>query len=268
MFKAPHYTGILPSQIKGGIMAAIEHVDDENRIKNTFMSVVSHETQTPLAIIKESLALVLDEIPGPLSETQARLIRIAQENAERLSLLISDMSDWVNLQSGKMSLEYADFNLMFLMKHELERAKELAEKKNIEVYLLFDGPQHAYCVAGDALKLEKIFARILKNSLGYTDPKGHVTIDIQEQDCYFRGLITDSGPGISPEDLAKLFSPMQQFHRTYRPGSQGIGMSLALCKKWMMLHGGDIDICSRVGEGTEIAVTLPKQVTYRKGLMA
>jgi signal transduction histidine kinase len=238
-------------------------LDKEAELKNTFMSVVSHETQTPLAIIQESLSLLMDEIPGPLTESQSRLMKIAQENVARVSRLIADMSDWVNLQSGNVSLECANFNLVFLMKQEIERAKELATKKDITVSFASELPQNAV-VVGDEIKIDQVFDRILNNALNYTDANGCVTVDIQEHDCYFRVLIKDSGPGISAEDLAKIFTPMQQFHRTYAPGSQGVGLSLALCKKWMELHGGGLDICSQVGKGTELVVTLPKSIMYRK----
>jgi signal transduction histidine kinase len=237
-------------------------LDREDGVKNAFMSVVSHETQTPITIIKESLALIRDEIVGPLTEKQQYLLQIAEDNVMRLSRLIADMSDWVHLQSGDASLQRVNFNLVFLMQQEILKVKRMAETKDIALSFVNENELGPCFISGDAMKLDQVFDHILKNALAYTDPKGVVTVDIQERGCYFRVLIKDSGPGISEQDLAKIFTPLEQFHRTYRPGSQGIGMGLALCKKLVELHGGLIDVNSKVGCGTEIAVTLPKSKGY------
>lgn len=226
-------------------------------LKDEFISTVSHELRTPLTVIREGVSQVLEGILGETTENQKKFLSIALQAIDRLGRIINDLLDISKIEADKLELKMDLVDLTSLV-HDLAvpsspyqmraKDKELTLKTRlpkfrVETYIAKD-------------KIIQVFTNLVGNALKFTE-KGWIEISVENKGGYIECAVSDSGPGISKDNLPKVFNKFQQFGRTAGPGEKGTGLGLAISKGLVEMHKGKIWIESELGKGTQFKFTLP-----------
>ena len=241
-----------------GAIAIIRDITKEKEIdqmKTEFVSTVSHELRTPLAIIKEFVSLVLDGIAGETTEKQKHFLTTAKNNIDRLSRIINDLLDISKIEAGKIVLNRILLDPKGLVEEIIQNYKGHFEGKKITIESQIDkGTEKIYA---DRDKLIQVLTNLIGNAAKFTPEDGRVTIAITRHEKEVEFSVTDTGIGISAENLKKVFGKFEQFGRTAGSGAKGTGLGLAISKGFVELHGGKIWLKSEYGKGTTFAFTIP-----------
>lgn len=225
------------------------------QLKDEFVSTVSHELRTPLTVIREGVSQVLEGILGHVNENQKRFLTIALEGMDRLGRIVDDLLDISKIKAGKFELKKELVDIVQLTQWVCSGFSHQAEAKGLQIKTHF--PTERVEVYADKDKLIQVFTNLISNSLKFTD-KGHIEISVAYRGGAVECIVSDTGKGISQEDLADVFGKFQQFARSAGPGEKGTGLGLAICKGIIELHRGQIKVESQLGEGTKFIFTLPR----------
>jgi signal transduction histidine kinase len=243
------------------LVQAKEQAESANRSKSEFLANMSHELRTPLNHIIGFTELLLDKNFGKLNETQEEYLNDVLNSGNHLLSLINDILDISKVESGKLELHLTSINLRCLLKNSLVMVKEKAMKHQIALLDQLNGIPDT--IMADERKLKQIMYNLLSNAVKFTPDGGQVSItalpcNIEERkgadpDSNNHGgvmvSVTDTGIGINPEDLDRIFKPFEQADSTISRQFQGTGLGLSLTRNFIELHGGRIWADSK-GEGT------------------
>jgi signal transduction histidine kinase len=231
-------------------------VQDANQAKSKFVSVVSHELRIPMTSIKGYADLLSKGMAGPVSDQQVEFLKTIQNNVERMSALVSDLSNISRIETGRLKLELKAFVIDSHLQETVNSLLPRIEEKGqtLEVYLAEDLP-HVYA---DPNRFMQVMTNLISNASKYTPRGGWITVLAQRQDRFVRLEVRDTGLGISEEDQEKLFS---QFFRSENPAvreEQGWGLGLNVTKLLVELQGGEIGVESTLGKGSTFWFTVPE----------
>jgi two-component system, NtrC family, sensor histidine kinase KinB len=226
----------------------LRHLDE---VKTGLISTVSHELKTPLTSIRLAIHVLLNEKLGPLSPQQMELLVTAREDSDRLYRVIEDLLDISRIESGQAEIRLQPVNVeeLILQATDKMRAAFLDRKITLDIELAPDVPR----VLADPTRLQLVFDNLLSNGLKYTRMGGKVTIAVQPEDNMVRFSVEDTGIGIAPEFLPRLF---EKFFRV--PGQEQIssGLGLTIAKEIVEAHGGTINVASEPSKGTKFTFTV------------
>lgn len=232
---------------------------DKNRTE--FMSHVSHEFRTPLTSLMESLSLVLDGTLGKVNREQEDFLALAQGEVKRLTRLVRELLDISRIEAGKMEIRKRPINIDFIVKKLQSEVLLRARKKRIS--LESELPQHLPVAYGDHDRTIQILTNLVDNAIKYTSEGGKVSLKA-EGDEYIKVTVTDTGVGIAPENLDKIFEKFSSFGKS-ASGARGAGLGLAITKELVELQGGEINVETEVGKGSKFTFTIPQ---YRIALFS
>jgi len=241
----------------------LEELEKKNRellkldtLKSEFVSVVSHELRTPLSIIKEGVSLVLDRVTGEINPTQSKILTTSKDNIDRLSRIINSLLDISKIESGKVELKKKAVDLRVLIKNVVSSFEAGAHEKGLElkVSLPQEGELNLYI---DEDRIIQVFTNLIGNSLKFTE-KGYIGISLVDKGNEIEFTVSDTGIGISAEDLPKVFRKFMQFGRVAGNGEKGTGLGLSIAKGLIELHKGRIWVKSEPGKGSKFIFTLPR----------
>ncbi|MFH1725502.1 MAG: GAF domain-containing sensor histidine kinase [Elusimicrobiota bacterium] len=225
-----------------------------HRLKDDFVSTVSHEFKTPLTSIQGFLSVVLGEEAGPLTVEQKRFLAITKAASDRLSLLVNDMLDLSKLEAG-VKIELEPTELEAVAKKAIENQRWQAEERGIRISV--DSPGGLPRVRGNEQWLTQVFDNLISNAVKFTPERGRVTVSIVNKgECLMAG-VADSGIGIPERDRRRIF---EKFFRASNRGAvsaPGTGLGLAICKQIIDRHAGRIWFESDEGEGTRFFFVIP-----------
>lgn len=237
------------------LYAAKEAAENANRAKDDFLAALSHELRTPLSPVL-MLAGEMErspEVPAELREGFA-LIR---HNVELEARLIDDLLDLTRITRGKFYLECRPLDLYAVLDKAIKTVRSTIEARGLTLQMDLAAPDHF--VSADPVRLQQVFWNILKNAAKFTSPGGRILIHSRAEDRRMIQLsISDTGLGIGPENLERIFQAFEQVHHpsTHRFG--GLGLGLAISRKLIEAHGGQIWAESGgAGQGTTFHLTLP-----------
>lgn len=230
------------------------------KLKDEFISTVSHELRTPLTVIREGVSQVRDELMGPVAESQKTMLDMVLQNSDRLGRIIEEILDVSRLEAGRVRLHRKLCNIVDVIKEVVGNFKAIIKRKDLE--LLTDFPSDTIEIYIDRDKIVQIFTNLITNSLRFTE-KGRITVRLRSQEDFVECSVSDTGRGISKEDLAKAFNKFSQFAREIGPGDRGTGLGLAICKRLVELHHGRAKIESVPLKGTTVSFVLPRY-THRE----
>jgi two-component system sensor histidine kinase GlrK len=231
----------------------LQELDD---MKGEFLAHVSHELRTPMASIQEGTHLLLDEIPGPLSQEQRTTLRIMADSSRRLITLISTILDLSKMDAGMMEYRIVPTDLKRATDMSVNKVRLLADAKHVQ--LLVEVPAQRVWVKADALRIEQVLDNLLSNALKFSSEGGIVKV-LMKPDPKAGVLevsVSDGGPGIQAEDLPYIFERFYQGRTTAKHATPGSGLGLALAKKVVEAHGGRIWIESEAKKGTTVRFIL------------
>lgn len=238
-------------QLTTSFNSMAEELGALERVRRQFVSDVSHEIQSPLTSIKGfAQALMhkkLDE------EDRMRLLGIINEESNRLSRLSEDLLQLSSLEYEHQQLKIGHYRLDEQLRHVIIASEPQWAAKNVNLSL--DSPEIK--VSADADKLSQLWTNLIGNSVKFAPEGGEVRVDIEADHERVRVSIADNGPGIPEEDLPHIFRPFYKADKARGGEHRGNGIGLSIVRRIVDLHQGDIQVVSRVGEGTTLIVTLP-----------
>ena len=232
-------------------------LEQASRAKSDFLSNMSHELRTPLNSILGFSGVLLEQMFGDLNEKQQEYIQYILTSGRHLLSLINDILDLAKVEAGKMSLETNNFPLKSLLESSLNMFKEKTIKHGIALELDLDSALAEALIEADERKLKQILFNLLSNAVKFTFDGGVVRLKAEREGEFFKITVTDTGIGIKPEDLGRLFQSFAQLESTYAKQYEGTGLGLALTKKLVELHGGRIWVKSEEGKGSSFIFTIP-----------
>ncbi|MFZ0545095.1 MAG: HAMP domain-containing sensor histidine kinase [Candidatus Promineifilaceae bacterium] len=224
-----------------------------------FVANVSHDLKTPLTSVTGWSQALMDGTADK-TEQRERAVRIIHDEAGRMSRMVEQLLDLAKIESGQLQLNREPVNLAQLIREVQRNLILRAEEK--EVHLTMEiAPVSA--VSGDRDRLVQILTNLVDNAIDHTPPAGQVTIGLKPYDEQMVELVVqDTGPGISPEDLSRIFERFYQVDKSRRRTSerQGVGLGLAIVKELVEAHDGRITVQSDMGQGSSFVVRLPVAV--------
>lgn len=225
-----------------------------NKAKSDFVSAVSHELRTPLAAIKGYASLLRSGQFGPLAVPQAERLAKIEKHTDLLTHLINNLLDIARIESGRVTMETQPLDLEEMLSSVADVAKPQMDAKQIRFAVEKDGIR---TLVGDPTHLPRAFINLLSNATKYTPERGTITLSLQQEGEQIVVRVTDTGCGIDPKELPRLF---QEFYRAANPINEqvrGTGLGLALVKRIVEAHHGQIWVTSELGKGTTFTFTLP-----------
>lgn len=231
----------------------LQQLDD---MKSEFLAHVSHELRTPMASLQEGTNLLLDEIPGPLTQDQRTTLRIMSDSSRRLLYLINTILDLSKMEAGMMEYRIIPTDLKRAADVSVDKIRLLADAKHVQ--LLVEAQGDRMWVKADAARIEQVLDNLLSNALKFS-PEGAIVKLHMKPDAGSGAMavsVIDAGVGIAAADLPHIFERFYQGRTKGKHTSAGSGLGLALAKKVVEAHGGRIWIESEAGKGTTVRFTL------------
>lgn len=241
---------------------ALDMAEESLRLKSAFLASMSHEIRTPMNGVVGMLGLLEH---SNLTKAQQHHVQLAQSSAQSLLLLINDILDFSKIESGKLDFECIDFNLCSLLSDFSQAIAIKAQEKGVEL-ILDVGDIDNTMVLGDPNRLRQILTNLVGNAIKFTH-QGEIIIRAyllttkeESSDHYlFKCSVTDSGIGINPDEIGKLFGSFTQLDASTTRKYGGTGLGLAIVKQLCQLMYGDIKVTSDFGQGSCFEFTLTLQ---------
>ncbi|MCI0344979.1 MAG: ATP-binding protein, partial [Chloroflexi bacterium] len=229
-----------------------------DRLKSEFLTVVSHELQTPLTAVKGALELVRDDEEGRLSRVQRRFLDTIDRNCERLVALVGDLLDLSRLEAGRVELEPRPLDAAAVIRGVVVGLSNLFDSRGIalRVVLTEDLPP----ILGDRRRVEQILTNLFSNAAKYTPTHGWVEVAARPADRGVAITVADSGPGVPESDRALVFDKFYRGREAAGRGEAGSGLGLAIVKSLVELHGGSVRLETGTDRlaGAHFVVELPR----------
>ena len=238
------------------LIEAREEAERANRAKSKFLSSMSHELRTPMNAILGFGQLLLADAVDPLAARQRVRVDEVLRGANHLLSLINEMLDMAQIESGRMQVALAPVAVEALIHESLGMLEPLASSQGIEMRAaaLTGGPD---LVLADRTRLKQVLINLLSNAIKYNRPNGHVHIECSATPQALRIEISDSGPGLSRDQCARLFQAFERLDAG-QTRVEGAGLGLALSKHLMLAMHGDIGVDSEPGIGSTFWISLPR----------
>ncbi len=249
------------------LQASAREAEKANKAKTDFLSTMSHDIRTPMnAII--GLTTIAEKNLGDTESVGENLRKITMASNHLLTL-INDILDISKVESGKLNLSPQTFSIVEVVENLVNISQPMIKEKNIDFNFRTSRMEIEYLYA-DRLRLNQIYINILSNAIKYTEPCGHVSVDMREEESPTPGCVrltytvSDSGIGMSPEFMKNLYQPFSRQTDSRVNSIQGTGLGLAISKQMVDLMGGTIDCQSEQGKGTTFTVILDIPIADRQ----
>ncbi len=242
----------------------LEEIEQANRSKTEFISFVAHELKNPMTSIRGYTDLLRGGQAGPLNDTQTQFLNTIRSNIDRMTRLVSDLSDVARIETGHLRLDMSPLSVRMVVDETLRSLEEQIEYKNQE--LIVQVPDDLPFIFADHIRMVQVLTNLVSNAHKYTPEGGRITIGARletvtdeatnETKPVVHHWVSDTGIGMTQEELDKLFT---KFFRTERAKNmaQGTGLGLNITKSLIEAHGGKIWVESAPGAGTTFHYTVP-----------
>ncbi|MCF6436939.1 hybrid sensor histidine kinase/response regulator [Pseudoalteromonas sp. MMG022] len=230
--------------------------------KGRFLANMSHEIRTPMNGILGTLELLNNS--SELSKEQTQLLKICTHSGKHLLNVINDILDLSKLEEGHVTLEYNDFAVKDLIEDINHLLTPLAAKKGLQLDYVIDDDVPEF-IRGDQARLQQILINLVGNAIKFTE-QGKVLVLLRNTSSQsakqvdLKFVVSDTGVGISQQDLQHIFEPFKQADGSKTRRFDGTGLGLSLCKELLALMGGEIGIESKLGQGTDVFFRIPVEV--------
>ena len=250
------YTLILKESIK-------EDSNEIENIKSELFANVSHEFKTPLNIILATMQLINNKIDTKKINLDnevnlKKYMNTIKQNSYRLLRLVNNLIDKSKIQSGYYELDLGNHDIVNIAEDITLSIAPFVESKGIN--LIFDTDIEELIICCDPDKIERIMLNLLSNAVKYTEDNGEVRVDLKSSEDKVTISIKDNGIGIPENDLGYIFDRFRRVDNEYSKKVLGSGIGLTLVKLLVDMHGGEVHVKSKIGEGSEFSFELPKKV--------
>lgn len=227
---------------------------EKERMKEKFVSMVSHQLKGPLAAVQQYFDVILGEMIGGLNEDQKKMLTRCQIRVQELLRLIDSWLSLSRIDQGKIEKQFRTIDIAEVISDIITFMEPVAKEKHISIVLRSDS---SCVVSGQQDFLREAFTNLISNGISYNRPGGAVTINIHRDHNMVLIEVRDTGVGIDPESLPYIFDEFYRSNRTKMIMGSGLGLSIV--KRIVDGHRGSITVTSAVGKGTTFAVKLPLQ---------
>ena len=244
-----------------------EQLARATRLKDEFLANMSHELRTPLNAILGMSEGLQESVFGSINERQVKAIATIERSGRHLLELINDILDLSKIESGKLELQISDVPVRSLCDASLGFIRQMALQKNIHLGTRI--PDNLGSIQADDRRLRQVLINLLSNAVKFTPEGGSVTLEVRIEEAQEHGNVSppspshlcfcviDTGIGIAPEDMGKLFQAFVQIDSSLNRQYSGTGLGLVLIQRIATLHGGTVSVDSEVGGGSCFTVRLP-----------
>lgn len=235
---------------------AAKLAEERRQIRFEFLSVLAHELKSPLAAVEGNLFILRDHLAGDAIGDYDHLVNRSLIRLEGMKKLIFDLLDLTRIESGQKKRALAEVDVCAVARQAIETHTVLAADKKITV--TFEGPETALMQA-DAGELEIIFNNLISNAIKYNREEGRVWVRIREEATILTIAVQDSGIGMTPEEVARLFGEFTRIKNKKTMNILGSGLGLSILKRLAHLYGGRVGVESVPDVGSTFTVSLLKQ---------
>ncbi|OQY37621.1 MAG: hypothetical protein B6243_00035 [Anaerolineaceae bacterium 4572_5.2] len=223
-----------------------------HQLQGEFVQNVSHELRTPLTFIKGYVDLILEDSLGPVSEKIKSSLEIVSRRTADLSRLVSEIVTHQELKMDILNLKKVDLNEVISL--AVQSALPTTEKRHISLTLNIPSPLPN--ISADPDRISQVLDNLIGNAIKFTNSGGKIVVSAHTKDNFIKVTVSDTGIGIAPEDLDKVFD---RFYQVNDPSRQagGTGLGLAIIKQIIDAHHGQVKLSSKAGEGSQFSFTLP-----------
>ncbi len=250
------------------ILQDVTQFKELDKMKSDFMARVSHEFRTPLTSINMTLDILKDAHIGHVNKRQHELLVAAKQDAERLTKLVRELLELSRLESGKIQLKEDKINTKSLIKFSVQPVLLQFTDKNVQLEIHTDDTIPEF--VADFQQFSWVISNLVTNALRFTDPGGRVTVDATTDGEDLIVAVSDTGCGIEPPEMDKIFDKFVQIQDSANPSPGSVGLGLSIAKEIVELYGGRIWVDSRVGSGSVFTFSIPikKRVSNERSISA
>jgi signal transduction histidine kinase len=240
-----------------GLATSNARLMEASRLKSQFLANMSHELRTPLNSIIGFSKVLLNRLDGDLTERQDAYVRSVHNSSRHLLELINSILDFSRIEAGKFEMRLEQVDLHDVVEECIESSMPLVRDKRVKIET--DIPVELPVVSADRTRVKQVLLNLLSNAIKFTH-SGRVLIHVRPEVEALHVSVSDTGIGISPGDLQRLFEPFQRLDNPLAQQADGTGLGLAISKKFVELHRGRIWAESRESQGSTFHFTLPLSV--------
>ncbi len=237
------------------LQRSIEFIRRDRDRSREFLADVSHELRTPIAALRMFNELLQDGAADDPA-TRNEFLETSRVQIERLDWLASNLLELSKLDSGLIALDVRPDDLRTVVESAIEQARPTADRKGVQ--LVAEVPSEPFRFPHDPPRLGQVLGNLVGNAVKFTPPGGRVTVTLARTREGARITVRDTGIGIDPEELPHVFDRFYRGSRANEIRASGSGLGLAIARSIVEMHGGRISIASRVGQGTQVDVSLPR----------
>jgi len=237
-------------------------LEEALRVKSDFTAMVSHELRTPLTAIREGVSIVEAGEAGQINDEQREFLQVARRSAERLTRIVGDLLDFQKIEAGRLVLSIREEDLGALVAEACDSMASLAHAKGLA--LKADCGPSPVLAPIDRDRMGQVLTNLVGNAIKFTEAGG-VAVTLEARNSEVAIAVQDTGPGIKPEDLPRLFQRYQQLEMGMDRRFGGTGLGLAISREIVEAHGGFIEVTSEQGRGTRFVVVLPRRGSGTEG---
>lgn len=241
------------------LLEARKLAEESSAAKAKFLSMMSHDLRSPLTTIYGNAELLAESMFGPLNGEQTEAVRAILEACRTQLTMVTDILEFARMESGRVQVQPT----VVAVREAVERAEVLIRVQASEagLHLMTDCTSDA-AVMADPSRLQQILLNLLTNAIKFTPPDGSISVRCEKREDRVRIEVRDTGVGIAPEDLPRIFSPFVQLENRRAPASsslpaRGVGLGLAICRDLARAMGGDVTVESTLGAGSTFIIDLP-----------
>jgi signal transduction histidine kinase/ligand-binding sensor domain-containing protein len=225
-----------------------------NATKDKFFSIISHDLKNPFGSLLSIIEMIDQNFKSSSEEENAQGIRKIHESTRHIYNLLDNLLTWSKSQRGKLSYEPTSFNLSTVVQVNINLHKIQAEKKGIT---LSNGLDEELLAFGDREMISTVIRNLINNAIKFTQPEGSIMVKATRNEDYIKVSVIDNGTGISEENQKKLFKIDEKFKCNGTSNEKGTGLGLILCKEFVEMNGGRIEVDSKPAEGSHFSFTIP-----------
>ncbi|MBI4342527.1 MAG: CHASE domain-containing protein [Candidatus Omnitrophica bacterium] len=234
------------------LQASNDKLREMAALKDEFVAKVSHELRTPLTSVKEGLSLMLDGALGQTTADQQDFLKTMDGDVDRLTELINNMLDLSKIEAGRMRLARTKVEVSTLLESLVRSYQAIVGGRTVRIDAKEVPP-----VFADTNRIIQVLTNLLSNAIKFTSDDGAITFRVTPAAGQVVIAVEDTGPGIAPEEMPKLFQKFSQVGKQGAGVPRGTGLGLVVCKELVELHGGRIEVTSELDRGTTFTVRLP-----------
>jgi signal transduction histidine kinase len=247
-----------------GVLALYAELDDRalqlaraSELKSNFLSNISHELRTPLNAIHNLARLLIDRTDGELTPDQNHQVVMIRRAATALTEMVNDLLDLAKIEAGKTVLRVTEFSVLELMGSLRGIMRPLLTADSVA--LVFDSPPADFTLQSDEGKVSQVLRNLVSNAVKFTE-HGEIRVSarLEPASDTVEFTVSDSGIGIPPEDLERIFEDYTQLENSLQKRAVGTGLGLPLSRRLANLLGGTLTVTSRLGHGSLFTLSLPR----------